>query len=89
MCYYYDKEDLNTCQSCDFNYRNFKEKDSKVSDFIIRPCPKCKSEDISIIGCNWIQVECRECEHTGQPFSYGTRCDRMHEAIIAWNEESL
>ena len=54
---------------------------------IINPCPKCGSEDISITGLSWIQVNCNSCNHLGQPFSYGTRCDRYDEAIRAWNEE--
>jgi hypothetical protein len=32
------------------------------------------------------QVQCNTCEFCGQAFSYGTRCDRMDEAIKAWNE---
>jgi hypothetical protein len=58
-----------------------------MSDYIIKPCPKCGSEDISIKGCLWIVVNCNICDHQGTAHSYGTRCDRYDEAIRGWNKE--
>lgn len=55
-------------------------------EYIIKPCPRCGSEEITVKGMAWIQVSCVDCGCTGQPFSYSSRCHRYTEAINAWNE---
>ena len=52
---------------------------------IIKPCPKCKSENITLYGMPWIQVHCLDCDTLGPAHSYGTRLDRYCEAITSWN----
>jgi hypothetical protein len=56
--------------------------------FRIEPCP-CGSEDISINGMAWIQVNCNTCQKHGLPFSYGSRLERYCEAIEAWNNREF
>jgi len=56
--------------------------------FTIKPCSKCGSEDVTVKGLSWIQVEC-ECGQRSRAFSYGSRCTRYTSAIEAWNNEEF
>lgn len=53
---------------------------------LIKPCPKCGSENLSLHGLSWLQVHCLDCEYCGRGHSYGSRMDRYNKAIISWNE---
>lgn len=57
---------------------------SEVSHYIIKPCPKCSSEDITLYGVNFVQIQCNLCGHAGMAYSFGTRCEMYDHAIRDW-----
>lgn len=58
------------------------------SSAVIKPCPKCHSSDVSIVGSDYLQLFCRDCLHEGDYTSEGSPLARYNFAINAWNNES-
>ena len=56
---------------------------------IVKPCPKCGSDDISIAGMAWIYVVCNVCHAESLGRSYGTRVERYCDTIEDWNNGNV
>lgn len=49
------------------------------------PCPKCKSDDVVIVGTKFPQGYCRNCQFYSEPITHGSGESLIKAAKREWN----